>query len=47
MVKLPGVGHCAHDELPHWVNTLIGEWAASLETCPDLPTHLRRDPRVS
>jgi pimeloyl-ACP methyl ester carboxylesterase len=46
LVKLPGVGHCAHDELPHWVNTLIGEWAASLETCPDLPTPLQRDPRV-
>ncbi|MFS8907067.1 alpha/beta fold hydrolase [Synechococcus sp. B60.1] len=44
LVKLPGVGHCAHDELPHWVNTLISEWAASLETCPDLSTHLRRDP---
>ncbi|ABC98677.1 alpha/beta hydrolase [Synechococcus sp. 63AY4M2] len=44
LVKLPGVGHCAHDELPHWVNTLISEWAASLETCPNLSTHLRKNP---
>jgi pimeloyl-ACP methyl ester carboxylesterase len=44
LVKLPGVGHCAHDELPHWVNTLIGEWAASLETCTRLPRRPARDP---
>ncbi len=31
LIKLPGIGHCAHDELPGWVNALIGEWAASLE----------------
>lgn len=31
LVKLPGVGHCAHDELPTWVNALISEWAAGLE----------------
>jgi haloalkane dehalogenase len=37
LVKLPGIGHCAHDELPLWVNTLISEWAASLEVVRDLP----------
>jgi pimeloyl-ACP methyl ester carboxylesterase len=31
LIKLPGIGHCAHDELPEWVSALIGEWAASLE----------------
>jgi pimeloyl-ACP methyl ester carboxylesterase len=30
LVKLPGIGHCAHDELPGWVNTLMQEWIASL-----------------
>lgn len=34
LIKLPGIGHCAHDELPGWVNALIGEWAASLEQIP-------------
>lgn len=34
LIKLPGVGHCAHDELPQWVNALIGEWVAHLETVP-------------
>lgn len=31
LILLPGVGHCAHDELPLWVSTLIGEWATSHE----------------
>ncbi len=31
LVKIPGVGHCAHDEVPFWVNTLLLEWVASLE----------------
>ncbi len=31
LVKLPGIGHCAHDELPQWVTALISEWATSLE----------------
>ncbi|GAB4218153.1 MAG: alpha/beta fold hydrolase [Synechococcales cyanobacterium] len=34
LVKLPGVGHCAHDELPDWVNTLMREWIASLAAVP-------------
>ncbi|MEM9535157.1 MAG: alpha/beta fold hydrolase [Cyanobacteria bacterium P01_E01_bin.45] len=32
LVKLPGIGHCAHDELPRWVTALIAEWATGLET---------------
>lgn len=36
LIKLPGIGHCAHDELPQWVNVLIGEWAASLDMIPRL-----------
>jgi haloalkane dehalogenase len=39
LVKLPGVGHCAHDELPLWVNTLILEWAADLELLPRRRRH--------
>ncbi|MEO0852331.1 MAG: alpha/beta hydrolase, partial [Cyanobacteria bacterium J06648_11] len=31
LIKLPGIGHCAHDELPQWVSALLSEWAASLE----------------
>ncbi|WP_017327955.1 alpha/beta fold hydrolase [Synechococcus sp. PCC 7336] len=31
LIKLPGIGHCAHDELPQWVSTLISEWAAATE----------------
>lgn len=38
LVKLPGIGHCAHDELPTWVNTLLKEWIASLPLCP-VPSH--------
>ncbi len=34
LVKLAGVGHCAHDELPVWVNALVCEWTASLEQDP-------------
>ncbi len=46
LVKLPGVGHCAHDELPDWVNVLIGEWAASLDPCHALPPRSRVEPPV-
>ena len=31
LVKLSGIGHCAHDELPQWVSALISEWATGLE----------------
>ncbi len=31
LILLPGVGHCAHDELPLWVSTLIGEWITAQE----------------
>ncbi len=34
LVKLARVGHCAHDELPIWVNALIQEWAASVTQMP-------------
>ena len=34
LVKLPGIGHCAHDELPQWVSALISEWATGLEINP-------------
>lgn len=45
LVKLPGVGHCAHDELPAWVNILISEWSASLEISPHYDVKGSRDPR--
>ena len=34
LVKLPDIGHCAHDELPQWVNALLGEWASTCEPMP-------------
>ncbi|MDX2271258.1 MAG: alpha/beta fold hydrolase [Cyanobacteriota bacterium] len=43
LIKLPGVGHCAHDELPGWVNALISEWSAGLEVTPEhLPSRWLR-----